>query len=152
VRSIMRGVGMLVVAGVFGLAGTAAGQTPPPAPAPANTGDLAVTVTYKGKGEVKPGNEIAIFLFDTPTINSESMPIGMQIVEKNSGVATFSGLPATVYIAVVYDEKGVYDQQGPPPSGTPTTIYSDKAGAAVGVSTGKDAKVTVTFDDTIRMP
>ncbi len=149
-RSMMRGVGMLVLAGVVGMAGTAAAQTP--APAPANTGDLAVTVTYKGKGEVKPGNEIAIFLFDTPTINGESHPIGMQIVEKNGGVATFRNLPATVYIAAVYDEKGVYDQEGPPPTGTPTAIHSDKAGVALGVSTGKEAKVTVTFDDAIRMP
>ena len=149
-RSMMRGVEMLVLAGVLALAGTAAGQTP--APAPANTGDLAVTVTYKGKGEVKPGNEIAIFLFDTPTINAESNPIGMQVLEKNSAVATFTNLPPTVYIAVVYDEKGVYDQQGPPPPGTPTSIYADKAGVAIGVSTGKAAKVTVTFDDTVRMP
>jgi hypothetical protein len=148
-RLIWRGT-TLVLAGFLGLGGTAAGQTPPPAPA--NTGDLAVTVTYKGKGEVKPGNEIAIFLFDTPTINAESEPIGMQVLEKNSTVARFAGLPATVYVAVVYDEKGVYDQQGPPPTGTPTAIHSDKGGAAIPVSTGKGAKVTVTFDDTVRMP
>jgi hypothetical protein len=119
---------------------------------PAAAGDLAVTVTYKGKGEVKPGNEIAVFLFDTPTINAESEPIGMQVLEKNGGVAQFQGLPPKVYIAVVYDEKGVYDEQGPPPSGTPTAIHSDKAGAAIGVPTGKAAKVTVIFDDTTRMP
>lgn len=150
-RSMMRDVGV-VLAVVFGMAGAAAGQTPAPAAAAADTGNLAITVTYTGKGEVKPGNEIAIFLFDTPTINAESMPIGMQTVEKNNAVATFTNLPATVYIAVVYDEKGIYDQQGPPPTGTPTAIHADKAGAAIGVSTGRDAKVTVTFDDTTRMP
>lgn len=150
----MRSVGALVVGGAVGIAGLApagvmaAGQTAPAAAA----GDLAVTVTYKGKGEVKAGNEIAIFLFDTPVINAESNPIGMQTLEKNGGVVNFQSLPATVYIAVVYDEKGVYDQQGPPPSGTPTAIHQDTAGAAIPVPTGKDAKVTVTFDDTTRMP
>jgi hypothetical protein len=149
---MMQRLGMLVMAAIVAMAGTAAGQPPAAAPAPANTGELAVTITYKGAGEVKPGNEVAIFLFDTPTINAESEPIGMQTVEKNNGVAAFTNLPATVYIAVVYDEKGVYDQQGPPPPGTPTKIHSDKAGVAIGVPTGKGKKVTVTFDDTVRMP
>jgi hypothetical protein len=146
-----RGVGAWVLAGVVAMAGSAAAQTPPAA-AP-NAGDLAITVVYKGKGDVKPGNEIAIFLFDTPTINAESNPIGMQTLEKNSGVANFTNLPETVYIAVVYDEKGVYDQQGPPPTGTPTAIHAEKGGGpALPVKTGKGAKVTVTFDDTSRMP
>jgi hypothetical protein len=156
VESMMRRVGMLVMTVMVVMAGTAAGQppaaAPAPTPTPANTGELAVTITYKGAGDVKPGNEVSIFLFDTPTINAESNPIGMQTVEKNSGVATFTNLPPTVYIAVVYDEKGVYDQQGPPPSGTPTKIHSGTDGVAIGVPTGKDKKVTVTFDDTVRMP
>lgn len=141
---------MVVAAGIVAVAGEASAQTPPAA-AP-NTGELAVTVVYKGKGDVKPGNEIAVFLFDTPTINGDSNPIGMMTLEKNSGVANFQGLPETVYIAVVYDEKGVYDQQGPPPSGTPTAIHADKSGASIPVKTGKGAKVTVTFDDSSRMP
>ena len=149
-RPIWRSVGTLVLAGTMAIVGTAAAQTPPPAPA--NAGDLAVTVTYKGAGEVKASNEISIFLFDTPTINAESQPIGMQTIEKNGGVANFTNLPATVYIAVVFDEKGVYDQQGPPPTGTPLAIHSEKNGPSLPVSTGKGAKVSITFDDTIRMP
>ena len=149
-RTMWRGVAMLVLAGVMGTAGSATGQTPPPAPP--NAGELAVTVVYKGPGEVKAGNEIAVFLFDTPMINAESNPIGMQILEKNSGVANFKDLPSTVYIAVVYDEKGVYDEQGPPPTGTPLAIHSEKGGPALPVQTGKGAKVAITFDDTVRMP
>ena len=53
---------------------------------------------------------------------------------------------------MVYDEKGVYDQQGPPPTGTPIAIHAEKGGAALPVKTGKGAKLTVNFDDTSRMP
>jgi hypothetical protein len=132
------------------LASTATGMASPQAPAAAG-GDLAVTVTWKGKGEVKAGNEIAVFLFSTPEINAQSEPIGMQTSEKNGGVMHFQNLPDTVYIAVVYDEKGTYDQEGPPPPGTPTKIHGEK-GVSTGVKTGKGAKVSITIDETTRMP
>jgi hypothetical protein len=127
-----------------------AAQPAAPAPIP-GAGDLAVTVTYTGKGEIKAGNEISVFLFNTPEINGQSEPIGMQTLEKNGGVLNFQNLPETVYIAVVYDEKGIYEQQGPPPPGTPVSIHA-KEGVSTGVKTGKGAKVAISFDDTIRMP
>jgi hypothetical protein len=146
VKSVVYRVGCLVLAGALAGAIDAAAQPP------AGAGELAVTVTYKGKGEVKAGNELTVFLFGTPTINSESEPIGMQTLEKNGGVLHFQGLPETVYLAAVYDEKGDYDQQGPPLAGTPITIHADPAGTSIGVKTGKEAKVAITFDDTRRMP
>ena len=45
-------------------------------------GKLDVTVTYKGKGEVKPANTIAVFVFGSPTIDDSSNPIGVQKIEK----------------------------------------------------------------------
>jgi hypothetical protein len=131
----------------------AAGQQAAPAAGAGGDRSLAVTVTYKGKGEVSATNEVSIFLFDTPVINEQSMPIGVETLVKNGGTVTFQALPVdTVYIAVVYDEKGIYDREGPPPTGTPVAIHGDQGGAATGVKTGKDAKVSITFDDTTRMP
>jgi hypothetical protein len=122
--------------------------------------ELSVTVTYTGKGEVKKGNEIGVFLWTTPDISS-SPPFAVEVIEKNGGTAVFKGLTApVVYVAVSYDEKGQYTETaGPPPPGTPVAIYTDKppAQGAQGAPTpspvkpGKGAKVHVKFDDSNRM-
>jgi hypothetical protein len=127
-------------------------QTPPAAQAPDESGTLAVTVTYKGKGEVSAKHEISVFLFSDPNINESSMPVAAGLVEMNGGTATFNGLPPVVYVVVVYDDVGTYERDAAPPPGTPVSIHGlATAGAAEAVKTGKDAKVSVTFDDSTRM-
>jgi hypothetical protein len=163
-RRMMWSVCGLVASGLL-MAATAAAQTAgsqapasgpspaaPAAAAPAATpGDLEVVASYTGKGEVRADREISVFLFDTPIINESSMPIGVDVIEKNGGSVKFSGLPGPlVYVVLVYDENGSYDRQGPPAPGTPIFIHM-KDGAPEGVKPGKDAKVTLTFDDTRRM-
>jgi hypothetical protein len=136
----------------FAQATPAPAQTPPAAAAPAADGTLEVVVTYSGKGTVSKKNEISIFLFTDPNINEASMPVAVGIIEANGGTFSFSGLPPVVYIAVVFDEAGTYEREGPPPAGTPVSIYGmSTGGAAEGVKPGKGAKVTVTFDDSNRM-
>ena len=117
------------------------------------TGKLAVTVQYKGAGTVDKTHQIFVWVFDTPDINENSVPITVDQATSNDATLSFSGLPKTVYLAAAYNEKGTYDgTQGPPPSGTPVTIYGGM-GTAIGVPTGGDeAKVTVSFDDSVRMP
>jgi hypothetical protein len=128
------------------------------APAPEG-GDLAVTVTYTGKGEVKKGNEIGVFLWTTPDISS-SAPTAIQVIEKNGGTAVFKGLTApVVYVAVSYDEKGIYTETaGPPPPGTPVMAYTEKPTpqgqgpmTPSPVKPGKGAKIRIKFDDSNRM-
>jgi hypothetical protein len=143
-------------AAAFAQAQPAPPQTPPaPAAAPsAPTGEeltLDVIVTYAGKGEVSTKNEISIFLFTDPNITEGSMPVAVGTVEENGGHFLFKGLPPVVYIAVVYDDTGNYSREGPPPPGTPVSLHGMAAGAPEGVKCGKDAKVTVTFDDSNRM-
>jgi hypothetical protein len=134
----------------------AASQTPP-APAAGAAASareeltLDVTVTYAGKGEVSAKNEISIFLFADPNITEASMPVAVGTVEENGGHVLFKGLPPVVYIAVVYDDTGKYDREGPPPPGTPVSLHGMAAGAPQGVKSGQGAKVTVTFDDSNRM-
>jgi hypothetical protein len=130
-------------------------QTPPaaaPAPAADADGALDVTVTYKGKGDVSPKNEISVFVFSDPNINESSMPIGVGAISENGGHVLINGLPPVVYIAVFYDDQGTYKRDSAPPPGTPVSIHGMAAsGAAEPVKTGKGAKVSVTFDDSQRM-
>ena len=153
--------GAIALAGLpppaFAQAPPAPSQTPPASTAasPSPAGDeqmLDVTVTYSGKGQVSAKNEISIFLFKDPNITEASEPVAVGMVEQNGGHFLFKGLPPVVYIAVVYDEAGNYSREGPPAPGTPVSLHGMAAGGAPeGVKSGKDAKVTVTFDDSNRM-
>jgi len=117
------------------------------------SGQLKVTVDYKGSGAVDTTHEVFVWVFDNPNIGPDSVPIANDVVTTNGGTLTFSGLPKEVYLAVAYDEKGDYDgTSGPPPSGTPVTIYGDMGVAKAVATGGADATVSVTFDDTTRMP
>jgi len=139
----------------FAQAQPAPSQTPPAAgAAAASAGEdqaLDVTVTYAGKGEVSATHQISIFLFTDPNITEASMPVAVGVLEANGGHFLFKNLPPAVYIAVVYDDTGNYTREGPPPPGTPVMLYGMASGAAEAVKPGKDAKVTVTFDDSNRM-
>ena len=116
------------------------------------SGQLKVTVNYKGAGTVDTTHEVFVWVFDNPNIGADSVPIATDALTANGGTLTFSGLPKEVYLALAFDEKGDYDgTSGPPPTGTPITIY--EMGVAKAVATGGiDAAVSVTFDDTTRMP
>jgi len=118
---------------------------------PVQSGDVSVTVTYKGKGPVDDKHQILVFLFDHPIPTAESRPLALQTVVKNGGTATFKSVSTSpVYVTLVYDEKSNYDgRSGPPPAGTPVSQYQ-KAGKPVPVTPGAGTKVTATFDDTRR--
>jgi hypothetical protein len=136
----------------------AAGAAQAPSTKAPEGGDLAVTVTYTGKGEVKKGNEIGVFVWSTPDIG-QSAPIATQVLVKNGGTAVFKDLPGpVVYVAVSYDEKGQYEETtGPPPTGTPVAAYTIEKPTAQGppkpspVKVGKGAKIRIKFDDSRRM-
>jgi uncharacterized protein (DUF2141 family) len=117
------------------------------------TGQLKVTVEYKGPGTVDKSHQIFVWVFDTPDISGSTEPISADVITTSGGTATFSGLPKTVYLAAAFNEKGDYDgTQGPPPTGTPVTIYGGMGTAKAVESGGAEAAVTVTFDDSTRMP
>lgn len=116
-------------------------------------GELKVTIHYKGAGKVDAAHQVIVWAFSTPQIDASSMPVASRSVTSDGGSASFSGLPKVVYLAAAFNEKGDYDgTSGPPPSGTPVVIYGE-AGTAKAVDTGgPEAAVTVTFDDSVRMP
>jgi hypothetical protein len=136
----------------------AAGTAQAPSTKPPEGGELAVTVTYTGKGDVKKGNEIGVFVWSTPDIG-QSAPIATQVLVKNGDTAVFKDLPGpVVYVAVSYDEKGQYEEtMGPPPLGTPVSMHTTEKPTAQGppqpspVKVGKGAKIHIKFDDSQRM-
>ena len=137
---------VMAIAAITVVAGTAPGIVAQ------ETGKLKVTVDYKGTGTVDASHEIFVWLFDTPNITADTPPVATDVLTANGGSLNFSGLPTPVYLAAAFDEKGDYDgTSGPPPPGTPITIYGD-AGAAAPIATGADAAITVTFDGSMRMP
>ena len=95
-------------------------------------------------------------MFDTPTITADSSPLAMESLTENKTSYKFMALPKTVYLAAAFDEKGGYDgNSGPPPSGTPVIVHggAGPGSTATAISTGgEDTVVTITFDDTVRMP
>jgi type 1 fimbria pilin len=121
------------------------------APRPVRAGDVSVTVTYTGKNKVDATHEILVFLFDHPTPTAGSEPLGMQVTTKSGGTVTFKDVAQDpVYITLVYDEAANYDGQGgPPPAGAPIGSYM-KDGKPIPVKPGPDAKVKVSFDDSVR--
>lgn len=140
----MRTVGFLALALLVAAAA--------PRALPQNTGALKVTVDYRGPGTVDATHEVIVWLFDTPDINVDSIPIAQDAATSNGATLSFTGLPSQVYMAAVFDEKGDYDgTSGPPPQGTPVVIYGD-GGVAKAVPTGSESLVTLTFDDSMRMP
>lgn len=138
---------MLVFVALFVVSATT------PAIVAQESGKLKVTVQYKGAGTVDTSHEIYVWLFDTPNITADTPPIASDVLTSNGGSLNFSGLPKQVYLAAAFDEKGDYDgTSGPPPPGTPITIYGDTGAAAAIATGGADAAVTVTFDGSVRMP
>ena len=121
--------------------------------AAAEAGSVTLTVKYTGKGDVDKSHQIWTWLFDTPNIGPGAMPIGEMSLDKNGGDVAFTNVTADkVWIAVAYDINGGFSGMAPPPSGSPVAIHSDSSGAPAEVTPGDKTRVSVTFNDTDRMP
>lgn len=149
---MMKRLAVLAVAAVLvsGAAGTirlhaAAGER-------SAAGPVAVTIDYQGSGTIDSTHRVWVWLFDTPEIGPGSMPIAQMSITKNGEAAKFEVGGERVWIAVAFDEKGVMSGGGPPASGSPIGIYASALGAPEAVMPGPKGAVTVTFDDSQRMP
>ena len=138
---------------VLGVSVPRAGVTAAPIEARVAAGTVTVRVNYKGKGTVDGSHRVWIWLFGSPDIGPNSMPIAELSVTKNGEVAIFEGVGAEkVWIAAAYDEKGEMFGQAPPPSGTPVGVFLGADGAPAGVTTGAKSATVLMFDDSFRMP
>ena len=114
---------------------------------------LKVTVQYTGSGQVSQEKRLWVWLFDQlPDHAAGTQPIAAQSVAVNGGVANFTGITAPqVWVAVMFDERGGYMADGPPPSGSPAWAYmvNDQQ---VPVTPGPNASIQITFNDQFRLP
>ena len=116
-------------------------------------GTVKVTLNYKGKGTVDGSHRVWVWLFTSPDLGPNSMPIAELSVDRNGGVATFEGVSAErVWIAAAFDEQGVMTGNAPPPSGVPVGVYMGSDGVPKSVAPGDEAPALLTFDDSFRMP
>jgi hypothetical protein len=68
---------------------------------------------------------------------------------------TFSNVQKVpAYISVAYDPTGGWDAQSPPPSGTSLGMYTRNPPKPepISVDSGKTVKITLTFDDAMKVP
>lgn len=146
----------LLAAAAFGAALLAASGTAPLGAVTTHTGQagsVTVTVRYTGQGTVDDGHRLWIWLFDTPDIGPDSMPIHEAFVSANGGSTTIEGVgPDRVWIAVAFDQRGGSTGNAPPASGSPVGIHAGTDGRPTPVVTGDKATALVTFDDSVRMP
>ena len=115
---------------------------------------LDVTVRYTGPGTVDAENRIWVWIFASPdfaTNPAAAAPVGEGSISTNGGVATFANLPAEVWVGVIFDERGGFQGQAPPPSGSPAFAYSVD-GQLASVRPAPQGRVEVVFDETVRVP
>ena len=116
-------------------------------------GTVKVTLNYKGKGTVDSSHRVWVWLFATPDIGPGSMPIAQHFIDKNGDAVTFDGITAErVWVAAAFDEQGGMQGDGPPPSGTPVGVFMGSDGIPKSVVPGDAGTITLTFDDSFRMP
>ena len=115
---------------------------------------VSVTVKYTGAGTVDDTHRIWVWLFDNPNIAEGSIPIDEKSTSKNGDTLTFISSAKQVYVAIAYDEKGGFFGQAPPPPGSPVAMYGVDAKNAtpLPVTPGPAGAISVTFDDSQRMP
>jgi hypothetical protein len=149
---------LLFAAGVLSLTSmVATAQQAKPEEKPAASRTVKAKINYIGAGTVDEKHKIFLFVFDSPDfMQGGSMPVGFGSASAKDGTVTVSDLSVSpVYIAVCYDPTGGYDgQSGPPPSGASMGVYAKTPGTPepVKIDPGKTAEVTVTFDDSFKMP
>jgi hypothetical protein len=116
-------------------------------------GTVKVTVNYKGKGTVDATHKLWVWIFDTPNIGAGTMPIDQIALDANGTDAVFNNVaPAQVWIAVAFDESGLMTGNEPPPTGSPISVYMAAGAGPSPVTPGDNAVVSLTFDDSMRMP
>jgi len=134
---------------------------------------LTIKLKYTGSGTVDDKHLIQVFLFDstdfmtggaTPSSKwtfglwrrQTRPPLAIKTSASKSGAVTFSDLDKSpVFVSVVYDPQGGYNEvTGPPPSGSSLGLYAKTPGTPepVKIEPGETAEIEIAFDDSYKMP
>jgi hypothetical protein len=81
-------------------------------------------------------------------------PAAVEPLDSKKGTVTFSNVQKVpAYVSAAYDPTGAWDAQSPPPSGSSLGMYTKNPPdpEPIDVALGKTVKVSVTFDDSVRV-
>jgi hypothetical protein len=124
------------------------------AQASADKRTIQVDIDYTGSGIVNAGHKIYVALWDSSDM-SGGPPVAVLSLNSKKGTVTFSDVQRVpAFVSAAHDPTGNWDAQSPPPSGTSLGMYSKTPPnpQAIDVAPGKTVKVTITFDDTVKVP
>jgi hypothetical protein len=115
---------------------------------------IEVEINYIGSGTVDARHQIYVALWNSSDL-SGGPPVAVKSLESKKGTVTFSDVQnVPAYVSVAYDPTGAWDAQSPPPSGSSLGMYSKNPPnpQPIDVAAGKTVKVSITFDDSVKVP
>ena len=124
------------------------------AQASADKRTIQVDIDYTGSGIVNTSHKIFVALWDSSDM-SGGPPVAVLSLNSKKGTVTFSDVQKVpAFASAAYDPTGNWDAQSPPPSGSSLGMYSKNPPNPQGIDVvpGKTVKVTITFDDSVRVP
>ena len=124
------------------------------AQASADKRTIQVDIDYTGSGIVNASHKIFVALWDSSDM-SGGPPVAVLSLNSKKGTVTFSDVQRVpAFVSAAYDPTGNWDAQSPPPSGTSLGMYSKNPPnpQPIDVAPGKTVKVTITFDDSVKVP
>ena len=125
--------------------------------APAQQGrTLQVQIHYTGSGTVDETHKIFVALWDSPGFTDDSVPpVALKSTSSKDGMVTFSDIQKTpAYVSAAYDPAGQWDAQSAPPKGSSLGMYSKAPPKPepINLTPTRASKVTITFDDSNKVP
>ncbi len=136
-------LGLFVLCAVCALAQTSADKR-----------TIQVDIDYTGSGIVNASHKIYVALWDSSDM-SGGPPVAVLSLNSKKGTVTFSDVQRVpAFVSAAHDPTGNWDAQSPPPSGCSLGMYSKNPPnpQAIDVARGKTVKVTITFDDSVKVP
>jgi len=124
------------------------------AQASADKRTIQVDIDYTGSGIVNASHKIYVALWDSSDM-SGGPPAAVLSLNSKKGTVTFSDVQRVpAYVSAAYDPSGNWDAQSPPPSGAALGMYSKNPPnpQAIDVAPGKTVKVTIAFNDSVKVP
>jgi hypothetical protein len=117
-------------------------------------GTLEVQLHYKGSGTVDSTHKIFVALWESDDFNS-GPPAEVKSSTDKDGKVTFSDVRKTpVFVSAAFDPSGNWEATSPPPSGASVGMYSTAPPKPepIRITPGKAVSVTITFDDSSKVP
>jgi len=115
---------------------------------------IQVEINYTGAGTVDARHKIYVALWESSD-SSGDPPAAVLSLDSKKGAVTFSMVQKVpAFVSAAYDPTGAWDAQSPPPSGSSLGMHSKNPPnpEPIDVAPGQTAKVSITFDDSVKVP